>query len=475
MRSVIFLLIYVLIMSGSGIANAQKINSDNGALVDAFNLAINTVDINVRRGVLAAGGDYGGEWTRDIAINSWNGVSLLRPEVALNSLWSVTVNKDSIGHQYWDKIIWTIAAINHYKVTGDKAFLKAAYLCAKNTMSDLEHMTYDVKYGLFMGPSVFNDGIAGYPESVYDSLNNSSFVLDHKRSKTIKCLSTNAVYFGAYKALAEMGRILKDNQQEDYVGKAAGLKAQIIKYLYNEKENRFNYLIDSQGKVDQSQEALGLSFAVLFGIVEGQQATELIKNVKTSANGIPSISPAFTRYNANKPGRHNVVIWPMVNGFIADAAHKTKNYSLFSAELNNLIHLALDETKGNYNFREIYNADSGIPDGGWQRRKTEKDFHWASFKNQTWSATAYLRMVFNGLLGFQFDEDGLNIAPFLPENIHYLKITSLPYRNNTLNITIKGQGSHVASFMVNGRKQKFLKIPANGSGIQNVNIELKPI
>ena len=100
-------------------AFAQELSSDNPALNDAFKLAVQTVDINIRRGILAAGGDYGGEWTRDISINSWNGVSLFRPQVAEQSLWSVTINKDTIGHQYWDKILWSIAACNHYCVTGD--------------------------------------------------------------------------------------------------------------------------------------------------------------------------------------------------------------------------------------------------------------------------------------------------------------------------------------------------------------------
>ncbi|MEO7768339.1 MAG: hypothetical protein ABIS01_12980, partial [Ferruginibacter sp.] len=89
-------------------AFAQEIACNNNLIKEAFNLAVQTVDINTRRGILAAGADYGGEWTRDIAINSWNGVSLLRPTVAEKSLWSVTIHKDTIGHQYWDKIIWAI-------------------------------------------------------------------------------------------------------------------------------------------------------------------------------------------------------------------------------------------------------------------------------------------------------------------------------------------------------------------------------
>jgi glycogen debranching enzyme len=473
MRSIIILSSIFIILTGPLTTHAQKISSDNAQLADAFNLAINTVDINVRRGVLAAGGDYGGEWTRDIAINSWNCASLLRPQVAANSLWSVTIKKDSIGHQYWDKIIWAVAANNHYKVTGDQAFIKAAYLCAKNTMKDLERSTYDEKYGLFMGPSVFNDGIAGYPESVYDSLNSSSLVTDHRRSKTIKCLSTNAVYYGAYIALTEMSTALKDGQKTLYEQKAEVLKAQILKHLYNEKESRFYYLIDSQGKTDDSQEALGLSFAVLFGILDPAQSAAVIRNAKLSPHGIWSISPAFARYNDKMPGRHNAVIWPMVNGFFADAALTTKNYQVFDSELNNLIHLALDENKGNYNFREIYNADSGVPDGGWQRRKTPKDIHWASFKNQTWSATAYLRMIFNGLLGLKFENDGLKIAPYLPAGVHSLSLSAIPYRNTMLNIAIKGKGSWVASFTINGVKQKQLKVSAAATGVQNILVNVE--
>ena len=51
--------------------------------------------------------------------------------------------------------------------------------------------------------------------------------------------------------------------------------------------------------------------------------------------------------------RHNNIIWPMVNGFFAKAAIDTKNYGTFNHEFFSLTHLALDEDKGNYDFREI--------------------------------------------------------------------------------------------------------------------------
>ena len=273
----------------------QTVTSDNKAINDAFKLAVNTIDINTRRGILAAGADYGGDWTRDIAINSWNCVSLLRPELAAKSLWSVTINRDTIGLQYWDKIIWVIAAYNHYKVTGDKDFLRQAYKCSAGTMKHLEQQTFDKGYGLFRGPSVFNDGIAGYPEPVYEPTNYSSAVVDYKGSKNIKCLSTNSVYYGAYLALAEMAKILKIENTviKEYQQKSAALKGEILKYLYNKDSGKLNYLIDQNGNANNSQEALGISFAVIFGIVDNAEARQIISNAVVSKYGITSIYPDF--------------------------------------------------------------------------------------------------------------------------------------------------------------------------------------
>lgn len=467
-------LLYALLLITTS-SYAQNIVCDNPMITDAYKLAVNTVDINTRRGILAAGGDYGGEWTRDIAINSWNIVSFLRPKVAEQSLWSVTIHKDTIGHQYWDKIIWTIAAYNHYLINKDKTFLKQAYICSANTMKELEELTFDDKYGLFMGPSVFNDGIAGYPESVYDIDNYSSGVFQHNNSKRIKCLSTNCVYYGAYVALAKMCDALNydSGKAKSYQLKADALKKNILIHLYNKKDNTFNYLVDRQGNIDKSQEGLGISFAVIFGVVEGEKANQLIKNAVVSKYGITSIYPSFSRFTADKPGRHNDIIWPMVNGFFANAAVVTDNYSSFTNELNGLTHLALDEDKGNYNFWEIYNPNSGHPDGGYQiMGKENPNYHWQSCRYQTWSATAYLNMIHYGLLGLRFTNDGITFSPYLPENIHYIELKNIAYRQSTLDIIIKGTGKNIKTFSLNGKAQSNYSINSEIKGNNKLTIEV---
>jgi glycogen debranching enzyme len=465
MKKTVFILLLLAFSCG---LQAQSIVCDNPDVRDAYKLAINTVDINTRRGILAAGGDYGGEWVRDIAINSWNGVSLVRPELAEKSLWSVTVNKDTVGHQYWDKIIWVVAAYNHYKLTGDFNFLKQAYSCSENTMKQLESSVFDAEYGLFTGPSVFNDGIAGYPEPVFDKSNPSSFVLDHKASHRIKCLSTNCVYYKAYLSLIEMGNLLKEPKSKiaDLQRKAELLKASILKHLYAASDNSFYYLIDENGKQHKYQEGLGVSFAIMFGIIDQSSAIKMLSGLKVSKFGITSICPDFERYSPDKPGRHNNIVWPFVNGFFAQAAIAAGDKKIFANEFNNLIHLALDKDKGDYNFREIYNPADGKPHGGWQC-----DHVWESCRHQTWSATAFLNMMYYGVLGMTIENGSIRFSPFLPENIHKLEIHDIIYRNAHLKISISGNGSQIKSFVVNGKEQTNYAIDYNTKG--NLTIEIK--
>jgi len=471
MRHLVILFIFIHNLSFcQNFESCQFISCDDKEIKDAYNLAINTVEINVRRGILAAGGDYGGEWTRDIAINSWNAVSLLYPNIAENSLWSVTINKDSVGHQYWDKIIWVISAYNHYKATGKIDFLKQAYRCSANTMKQMEQSVYDTLYGLFKGPSVFNDGIAGYPIPIYDTLVQSSSVFDHPNTYKIKCLSTNCIYYGAYLSLIEMARILEIDTSTitSYQAKANNLKNNIIKHLYDPSQNSFYYLTDQLGNKIKYQEGLGISFAIIFGIIENNQAKKIINNLYISNYGITSIWPNFNYFSDEKPGRHNNLIWPMVNGFFAQACIKAGNYNAFLHEFKSLTHLAIDPDKGDYNFREIYDPITGKPEGGWQC-----GIHWTSCKYQTWSATAYLNMVLYGLVGIRLENNKIFFQPYLPSSIGQISINNIKYQEAELSITIKGSGTKIKKFILNGKKQSIPVLSKNLKGSNRIVIEMQ--
>jgi hypothetical protein len=438
-------------------------------LAPAWDLALRTVDRNVRNGILAAGADYGGEWTRDCAINTWNGVSLLRPELAERSLWSVTQNKKTIGHQYWDKILWVVGAWNHYKVTGGRGFLAEAYPCGSRTMAELESAELDAAHGLFMGPSHLCDGIAGYPEPPFDPANKSDFVLKHPGTKQMKALSTNVIYYGAYLALAEMAAELKRPPEEidAWRAKAARLRETILARFWIGKEKRFGYLILQDGTLDPSQEGMGVAYALIFGICDPARARLLMDHTRLMPFGITCVWPNFPRYSDERPGRHNNVVWPMLSGFWGYAAARHGDGKIFQFELENIAHLALDPDKGNGNFREIYHPVSGIPHGGWQ-----SDRQWKSCDHQTWSATAFIRLVLHGLVGLECHPDGLRFAPRLPPGYKAVTLGPLKYRGMVLTIALRGEGATVRSFRLDGRAADAAFVPATAAGAHAIDMDV---
>lgn len=434
----------------------------------ALATAIWTIDHNTTEdSLLKAGADYGGEWTRDIAINSWNAVSLLRPGLAEHSLWSVTEERKTIGHQYWDKIIWTIAAWNHYLITGNESFLAQAYDCCKRTMQTLEDTCFDHSYGLFMGPAVYQDGITAYEEPVFDTtLKFNGFVLAHPNSHTIKCLSTNAVYFYSYLCLAEMAKLREPAAVKGYLQKAQALKRQFRKHFLNKKEGKLYFLIDHTGHKHDFQEGLGVAFAIKFGLVSESEALAILKNIHSTPSGIPATWPCLKRCSAEQPGRHNVMIWPHVNMFFADACASAGRYDLFRFEVSNLAQLAVThDPNGEVNFHEIYTPD-GIPSGGWQCGSL-----WPPLNHQTWCATGFLRNYLYHILGLAPTPEGLYLYP-LGASTGKVSATNLPYRDALLNITVYGVGTQIAECTINGEKSRPF-IPANATGTIEVVIRMK--
>ena len=105
--------------------------------------------------VIIAGVDYNNPWIRDAAINSWNGSSFVIPEIAENTLFSVIKEQEDgkliMTGQYWDAMLWTTGAWNHYLVTGDKEFLKQAFKITRDALEFYEETEFDPAYKLFRG------------------------------------------------------------------------------------------------------------------------------------------------------------------------------------------------------------------------------------------------------------------------------------------------------------------------------------
>lgn len=438
---------------------------------EAYELAVRVMEYNLRDGLLEAGEGYG-TWTRDTSINAWNAASLLIPEVARNTLWhqtELTPDGAIVGGQYWDKVIWIVAARNYVAVTGDRAFLSSAYRVARRTLAAMRDAQYDAQSGLFRGPAVYGDGVAAYPDPPFNDQHGDN-VLDYSQGAALETLSTNSVYYGAYRTAAEMGRLLDAPEAElrALEDDAAQLREAIQRQLWLQSDNRFGYFLDSDNRVDPTQEALGEALAVTLGVASAQQAHLIFTHAEVTPWGVPCTWQPYHRYldpDHKVFGRHNGTIWPFINAFWATAASSAGEPEVFAGEFVSATKLALHSE----DFREIYHPYTGDPYGGFQANKT-----WDSVRHQTWSATGYLRMVFQGLFGMHFEDDGIRFAPTLPKTLGLGSITlrNLTYRDARLTITVAGSGSRIEQCKLDGASQPDPFVPATLRGAHVLEITL---
>ncbi len=423
---------------------------------------------------LRAGGDYQDPWTRDASINCWNAASLIQPALAENTLWAVC-EKRSDGsihvqddNQWWDKIIWVIAAWNHYCTTGDRAFLKQAYSASKFLANEQVEKRFDKEFGLFQGPSHLQDGIAGYPEPFDDAPGTSSFVLDHPGSDKLITLSVNCLYMQALKCLASMAKEIKE-PSSDWTSRANALRKAINNHFWIPEQSSYAYLLygagELRGKQAKFQESTGISFALMFGVPDAKRARAVLNHIRTTPFGIPLVDPEFKRYSTERPGRHSRIVWPLAQGYWSTAVCAAGSVPLFQKETETLAKLV----KGtDWNFYEIYSPIDGRPDGGWQNGS-----HWGSCTNQTWSASSYVRMIHYGLFGMSFEPSGVRFRPNLPKAWGAVSLKGVRYRSAVLDIKLKGSGRRIASFEIDGFISEKAFVPANLKGEHSVEIVMR--
>lgn len=442
----------------------------NKAILQAYEMAlknlleVNTVpcDANIynKSGMLdeslglmiRAGGGYPTPWTRDAAVNTMNAACFLEPEVAKNTLWAVCESVDGklcfqMDNQCWDKIIWATGAWKYYLATGDIEFLSNAFDTIRNSVEMLEKTNFNEQYGLFTGGSFFNDGITGYPKDLYEEGKESSFVGDHEPTKHIMSFSTNCLYYNGYAILDKMNTILsKDpkSTESNFAIKANNLKNALNHFYWNEEKGNYAYLLYPDGRLDWSQEGCGIAFAMLFEVCNKHQAEKMMQNCYRSPYGLMSIWPPFEGLSSvEKPIRHNNLIWPVVNGFFMQAVAKWGFSYILGDELEKMANLAINH-KG---FWEIYNGETGIPDGGWQ-----VGHQWGSVENQTWSATGFIAGIVFGVFGIRLEDDKLTVNPCLPENIGSIQLKGIQFRDNVLDIELKEKEDKTVSIFINGEE-----------------------
>ncbi len=415
--------------------------------------------------LIQAGGCYPDAWTRDTAYNTWMGCNLLCPELARATLLKpirIGGDKEISGlthpaqpekyDQYWDKMLWTVAALDYAELNRDLNFLTMSYEVSAATLDKLEKRHIHPEYGLLLGPAFLCDGIGSLPadicspEVVHPPYSN---VMDYEAPHQIMTLSSNCILVGAYRAMAKMARKLHTGMERQYERKAQALCRQINAHLWNQKQGRYDFFTygfsEKAGTNCTSQEGAGQALAVLFDVADNEQCKSIFRHIHTEPWGIPLSWPSMenhyigsARFLPEASGYdtpQNVAIWPNVCGLWGRACAMKGMEAPFIKELNSLTELILrsDDT-----ICEIYHALTG---------KSHLKYH-EEKRDQTWSATAYLNMILHGMLGLRYDGEHLQFHPILPGECGEICFDSLVLQNGRWNIRLIGEGTEIQSILM---------------------------
>ncbi len=418
--------------------------------------------------VLHAGLTYE-SWTRDAAINVWNGLPALWPEVARSTLLD-ELARDPAGHpyprgQYWDAVLWVVGAWRHFLWTGDRAFLALAREASENWLARMEREELG-EDGLFRGPACYGDGVSAYGDRYADCGGKSCIAdwpLAHPRGRhprgvglPLRTLSTNCLYYEAHRILAAMRAALGLPPPPSAVAHAERLRSAILRHLHDPATGRFLYYRDPQG-VDPRQEGMGLAFALLFDLAPDPAA--LLAATHLTPHGLPCLWPTYPRYAGDtddgrraRYGRHSGLVWPQIQALFADGAARHGRHDLAFAELDRLAEKAVRDA----GFFECYHPDDGLPEGGVQEIDpgAPADWHawclrerhetlpggpllrWVSQPRVSWGATGFIRLLLHLCAGLRPEPDRLLVSPRLPPGVSRLRLDGLRWHAATLDLEI---------------------------------------
>lgn len=403
---------------------------------------------------LRTGLSWGGVWTRDVSYSTILSMAYMQPRAAMISLLckigrNGQIIQDTGTGGAWpcssDREIWTVAAWELYKVTGDREWLAQVYPVAKKSLSVDMQTLYDPQTGLVKGESSFID----WREQSYPRWMEPADIYDSR------CLGTNMVHYAALLSAAEMAGLSGDLEfRQICLDKAASLKDAINQHLWMDDCGYYAQFI--AGRKDDllytKSETLGQALAILYGVAEGERAERLSESMPVVDYG----APVFWPWIPDIPPYHNRAVWPFVQSFWMHASAMTGNEQGVLHSIGSLYRAAAMFATNKENFV----ADSG----DWKGTQINSS-------NMLWSLSGALSITYRVLFGISYEVDALHFAPVIPKKLAAdRKLEGFRYRGMTLDIQIEGYGDVIRSFELDGVQQPEAVVPADLTGNHQVRI-----
>ncbi|MBD5356249.1 MAG: glycogen debranching protein [Bacteroides sp.] len=394
---------------------------------------------------LRTGKEWAGVWTRDVSYSIILSMAALQPEASMVSLLKKInpegqIIQDTGSGGAWpistDRMVWTIAAWEIYKVTGDKKWLETVFPVVENSIAKDDATIYS-ENGLVKGETSFID----WREQSYPKWMQT---VDISQSEA---MGTNVMYAAALKCASEMAEVLgKKKVAAEYAKKSEELAAAIDKTFWMPDKGYYGmYTYGRDNKIlNPRAETLGESLSILYDIVPEDRQKSISENNPVTKFGAPVFYPQIS----DMPNYHNNALWPWVAAYWTLAQAKAGNEAGVVEGIGSIVRPAALFTTN----KENLNLDNG------------DIFTELNSSNMLWCLAGQLALTNQLLFGIHFEKDGLRIEPFVPQAFGGNRtLSNFPYRGARLNITVKGYGDRVNGITVNGKSyypEKGKVIPA---------------
>ncbi|WP_219835718.1 GH32 C-terminal domain-containing protein [Paenibacillus sp. R14(2021)] len=368
-------------------------------------------------------GEGFGVWVRDtmhVALRSGN---ILDPEGARRSLLRTTTGGFDNGV---DGTAMPIVGIwDYYLATGDLSLVQETWFNLKRRIAKLEE-SFDTDQGLVRAEqSTSNDA---FPEPECGGFS----------------LATEIYFMEAFRAMARMGAYMEEpeHQVKAWTDMGELLLRNIQSQYWNEEAGYYTSgPIGSDSYVHGYWESSGQEMAMWprYGIATKAQRKSILDRLPEVAMNEFGVNVFPYRQETNHFCNSAWVVW--TSGMAAAAGREGRLDLLTTFIAQQVRNGVMNKT-----FYEVIDFETG------------KAWRWPG---QLWHAAGFISYFYLGVLGMEYEEQGLIFAPAVPEMLRDLHVENLRYRAAQLEIVVHGWGT---AFIMKCNGETVTHMPADISG-----------